>query len=286
MRERWTGSLEHMAGMGWLIPDYAFLYAAATVLGIYLAVREAERGGLDAFAVFKACLVIVVAALAGSRLFVVAQYWEYFRLHMADIVKIWDGGTASTGAYIGGIFAAVVSAGRLGLPTARFLNCCAPSAALAIGLGRIGCFLNGCCYGRPSDLPWAVVYPAGSGPYHDHLAAGLITSGSTSLPVHPTQLYEALFAFALFVLLLFLRSRWRREGSLTAVFFISYPAFRFFNEFFRADDRGAVGMLSVPQILALMMITAVCVFLVRKRMKPTPYSSVKDLASEEQHSSV
>ncbi len=281
MHERIAAFVNSKTGMGFLVPDYYLIYAAAIVFGTYLAVREAERKALNPVSVFRACLVIVLAAVIGARLFVVVQYGGYYRLHLAEIPRIWEGGTASTGAYIGGIVAAFVAAAGYRLPIARFFDCCAPSVAAAIILGRIGCFLNGCCYGSRSDLPWAVSFPAGTGPYHDHLAAGLISAGSAALPIHPTQLYEALYVLGVFVLLLVLRRAQREEGELTAVLFVLYPLGRIFSEFLRGDERGVVGFLSMPQVLALALLIAAGTFLVGKRIRRSADSDVINKMKQE-----
>lgn len=284
MRDRLAAYFDEWAGIGLLVPEYYLLYAVAVVLGMYLAVREAERDGLNPVSVFRAGLVIVAAAMVGARLFVVAQYWGYYRLHLSELMKIWEGGTASTGAYVGGLLAAFGAAAWYRLPTARFFDCCAPAAAMAIVLGRIGCFLNGCCYGSRSGLPWAVSFPAGAGPYHDHMEAGLISAGQAALPVHPTQLYEAFYGLGIFVLLLLLKRAQKEDGTLTAFLFLAYSFGRFFNEFLRGDERGAVGFFSAPQLLALVMILASGSFFVARRTRMRGEANILCQPSEQRNS--
>lgn len=281
MHERIAAFVNGKTGMGSLVPDYYLMYAAAIVLGTYLAVRDAERKALNPVSVFRAGLVIVTAAMVGARLFVVAQYWGYYRLHLADIPKVWDGGTASTGAYIGGLVAAFGAAKWYRLPMARFFDCCAPAVAMAIVLGRIGCFLNGCCYGSISELPWAVCFPPGAGPYHDHLTQGLITVGQNSLSVHPTQLYEALYGLVIFGVLASYRRIQERDGEIVALLFFLYPAGRFFNEFLRADERGAIGMLSIPQVLALVLMALSAVYFLTARVQIAARRKPLSRAAEE-----
>jgi len=263
MRPRIVSYLDALAGAGWLVPDYALLYALAMLLGGYLAIRAAEREGLDAARVFRIGAVTIVAALVGSRLFVVAQYAGYFIEHPLEVFDYWNWGTASTGAYIGGMAGALLACRAWRFPALRFLDLAAPSVALAIVLGRIGCFLNGCCYGALCDLPWGVGYPAGSGAHEAHQAAHLIGAGGLSLPVHPTQLYEALYCSVLFALLLLYRRRPRRDGELIALLFLFYPLGRFLNEFLRADDRGMLGIISYPQALALVAMGISSIVLLR-----------------------
>lgn len=268
MRPRIVEYLDSLIGAGWLVPDFGIVQALAILLGAYLAIREAERRGLETSRVFRIGLVTVVAAIVGSRLFIVFQYFDYFMENPLQIFAYWNGGTASSGAYIGGMVGALLACRGWRFPTAKFLDLAAPSVALAIGIGRVGCFLNGCCYGTVCELPWGMRFPEGSGAHDAHLADRLIAAGDLSLPVHPTQLYEAIFAFLLFGLLILYRRYQRRDGELVALLFLLYPIVRFLNEFVRADERGEVGIISFPQALALVAMIASAIFLLRRPSPP------------------
>jgi phosphatidylglycerol:prolipoprotein diacylglycerol transferase len=267
MEPRLTEFIAEKLGMGFLVPDYALLYTVAALMGLYLAVRKAGDAGLDPLAVFKAGVITAGAAFVSARLFVVLQSFDYYSENPAEILYFWQGGTASSGAYIGGVAAAIVAGWWQRLPLARFLDCCAPSAALAICIGRVGCFLHGCCYGKPSNLPWAVCFPSGSEPHYRQLLEGTITPNQLSLPIHPTQLYEALFALALFIFLVRYRKRSSRDGELVALLFLLYPLGRFFNEFLRDDYRGSVFGVSAPQLVALTAISVALIALGRGRAR-------------------
>lgn len=253
MRPRLVSFFEATVGMGFFVPDYAFLQAIAVVLGVYLVVRQAEHDGLETRRVFIACLATIGVALVGARLYIVIVRWEYYRLQPWQIWQFWHGGTASFGAYLAGGLAALVAARWQRLPVRAFLDSCAPAVALAIVLGRLGCFFNGCCFGRESDLPWALRFPEGSGPYLAQLDRGLIAPLQLSHPVHPVQLYEAGLALALFVFLLWYRKRQRQPGELIALLFMLYPLIRFGDELLRGDDRGHILLLSVPQFFCVVV---------------------------------
>jgi phosphatidylglycerol:prolipoprotein diacylglycerol transferase len=261
METRLAQFLEEQLGAGFLVPDYALLYTVAALLGLYLAVRKAGAAGLDPLAVFKAGVITIGMAFVSARLFVVAQNFDAFVEDPIEALIVWRGGTASSGAYIGGFIAAMAAARWQQLPVAKFLDCCAPSAALAIAIGRAGCFLHGCCYGKPSGLPWAVSFPSGSEPHSKQLAEGLITPDRLSLPLHPTQLYEALFAFSLFLFLIRCSRKPRPEGELAALLFLLYPVARFLNEFLRDDYRGSLFGVSVPQLVAVAAMTGAFIVL-------------------------
>src|SRR5947209_11008839 len=202
MRPRIVEFFIHWLGTGFFVPDYAIMLSLAIVLGVYLCVRQADRVGLETSKVIRTSVIAILAALVSARLYTVIQYWAYYEQHLAEVFIPWSGGLASYGAYLGGTLWLLLAARRERLPTAQFLDLCAPAMALAVALGRVGCFLNGCCYGRISAVAWAVRFPVGSDPHLEHLAHGLVGPTQMSLPVHPTQLYESLFALALFFFLL------------------------------------------------------------------------------------
>lgn len=264
MRPRIVNFFEAIVGTGVFIPDYAFLYSIAIVLGIYMAIRQAEKAGLDIKKAFRVCLITVGFALIAARGYVVLRHPDYYMHQPLEIFKYWKGGIASFGAYMGGGIAAIAAAKWQRLSTLRFLDCCAPSVALAISLGRLGCFLNGCCYGRISNLPWALRFPEGSGPYYAQLHEGLIGPHQLSLAVHPTQLYEAIYGLILFCVVILYRKYQRHDGELAALVSILYPLGRFFNEFLRTDDRGCVYILSLPQFFSVIVVILAVSFLVMK----------------------
>jgi phosphatidylglycerol:prolipoprotein diacylglycerol transferase len=214
--------------------------------------------------VFRACVVSAAVALASARLYVVVQDWEYFRGRLPEIVRIWNGGLGSYGAYAGATLALFVTARWQALPVGRLLDASALPIALMMAIGRVGCFLAGCCYGAPADVPWAVRFPAGSDPYLAHLASGLIAPGQLlSVPVHPVQLYEAVAA--LFLCWLLARHRTGRDGTSFALLFLLYPLLRYVTESWRGDPRGAVFALSAPQFFSLAGIGIAGWFLLRSR---------------------
>lgn len=264
MRPRIVNFFESIVGTGIFVPDYAFLYSISIVIGIYLVTRQAEKTGLDMKRVFRACLITVGFAFISARLYVILQHLDYYLQQPLEIFKYWKGGTASFGAYIGGAIAAIVAAKWQRLSATQFLDGCAPAIALGITFGRLGCFLNGCCYGKISDLPWALRFPEGSGPYYAHLQEGRIAPHQLSLPVHPTQLYEAIYGLVLLGVIMMYRKHQKHDGELAALLFILYPLGRFLNEFLRGDDRGSVFFLSLPQFFSGVAATLAVSFLAMK----------------------
>jgi phosphatidylglycerol---prolipoprotein diacylglyceryl transferase len=170
--------------------------------------------------------------------------------------RFWSGGLT----FYGGLFAAgaagVWSARRDHLGVAATLDRAAMAVPLGLAVGRLGCFFAGCCFGAPTPSALGVVFPPGSDASVAQAKAGLLASRSLwSLPVHPTQLYEAAGALVLAAIIAFVvRPRQRREGESFLVFCIGYAALRFGLEFLRADERGGAAGLSTSQILSIVLV--------------------------------
>ncbi|MGC9326774.1 MAG: prolipoprotein diacylglyceryl transferase [Candidatus Hinthialibacter sp.] len=160
----------------------------------------------------------------------------------------------------------------------------APFLALAQGIGRIGCFLYGCCFGKVCSVPWAVQFPPDSPAYNLQFNEGLIDIHAvSSLPVHPTQIYCSLFNFAHFGVLLFIRSRQTFRGQLAMCYLMIYSVGRFVIEFYRGDSyRGVYGFLSTSQILSLLLFAAGAVgfILLKKRAFPPETPAEADSSSK------
>lgn len=165
-----------------------------------------------------------------------------------ELLRVWEGGLAFYGGVIVASVAGYIAARRAGLPFLRVADLVMPEVALGYGITRLGCFLNGCCFGTVAqELPWAVRFPRlfdeeshliGSPAYLDHFQRGLVTEvAEHSLPVHPTQLYSLAWGLVLFGILSVLWYRRRREGEVFAWFGILYAIERFLLEFLRADNQ-------------------------------------------------
>lgn len=222
---------------------YGFLLALAFLAAIAVAGREARRVGLPTGRVYDLCFYSIVAALIGARFFQVLLDWPYFLAHPLDIVKVWDGGLAFQGGLLLGIITAIIYIRRHNLPVWQTLDILALGMPLGQCIGRLGCFMAGCCFGKPTDLPWGVTFT------HPE------TLGPIGVKVHPTQLYESLLALGVFAVLFRLRLRKRFEGQLLGAYFLLAGLVRFGVEFFRGDPRGPDLLAGMPstQVIALSM---------------------------------
>jgi phosphatidylglycerol:prolipoprotein diacylglycerol transferase len=158
--------------------------------------------------------------------------------------------------------AAWLFARRRGLSILRLADCIAPGLLLGLALGRVGCFLNGCCYGGPCDLPWAVSFPPDSPPWLDQRSRGLLPAVAAggqppwSLPVHPAQLYAAIDAALLAAVAVAATPRLRRDGEVFALVLTLHPISRLLLEAIRVDEPPVWRYLplSISQVIALALL--------------------------------
>jgi phosphatidylglycerol:prolipoprotein diacylglycerol transferase len=172
-----------------------------------------------------------------------------------DALAVTSGGLTAYGGMLLAVVAAIpyliYARRRYGVNPLQLLDIMAPSLALGLAFGRLGCFLNGCCYGGPTDLPWGITWPAGSIPYE----AGLHG------PVHPAQLYSALNAFLIFLVLHLGYCRKWRHGLLLGVFFALMSISRFLLEMLRVDEAKIyMGGLSISQAVGIFVFAGVIIY--------------------------
>jgi len=188
------------------------------------------------------------------------------------VLEVWRGGLTFYGGFIfAGIFGLYFAAKhRMGMW--KVADLCAPWIAFGLALTRVGCFLNGCCYGKVTHVPWAVRFPIGSPAWEAQRDAHLISGNAATLPVHPTEIYLALLNLLAFAVLYFvIRPRKRFDGQIFAWLLILYGVLRSFVEIWRDDDRGVFfGWLSTSQIISLPLVAIGIYLLVRRRPAASP----------------
>lgn len=241
---------------------YGLMLFIAFLASMHLAASLARRSKLDPEVIYDLALWLFVGGLVGARGFYVAQYWGTRVQSLGDVIKIWEGGIVLYGSIMGGTAAFVLYRALRPFPFLPMLDVIAPALALGIGIGRIGCFLNGCCYGDLCELPWGVAFPGphgiqpGSAPWADQVRHGLITrTADWSLPVHPTQLYSALDGFVLMALLLAFFPLRRRDGEVMALLMVSYPVTRFLIEWLRNDEGAFLVGMTISQTISVAVFT-------------------------------
>lgn len=234
------------------IYTYGFLMAISFVVGILLARYEAGRLGEDQDEIINLSFYILIAAIAGSRLFYVATNPEAFLQYPLEILKIWKGGLVFYGGFITALIVGLIYLKKKGMPIWKTADIIAPSLALGYCIARLGCFAAGCCYGKPSDLLWAVTFT-----HPDTLAP-------IGISLHPTQLYSSITSLAIFGFLYLLRYRKRFDGQLFWIYVLLYGVSRLFIEIFRGDFRGVLifEILSVSQTVGGIMAAVAIVMLI------------------------
>lgn len=206
---------------------------------------------------------VFLGGILGAKLWWLAQYgrWE----DLVYLKFLLTGGLVFFGGLLGGIITGILYLKLLRVPIAPAADMIAPFLALAHGIGRIGCFLNGCCWGTIAKMPipWAVQFPKGTSVFRKQLAQGLITRDDLyCLPIHPTQMYETLGNFIIFIILMIIYKKHKRTGVVSLSYIIMYGGLRFVTEFFRGDSsRPVLNIFTVSQTIALgMFLIGVLVF--------------------------
>ncbi len=239
------------------IYSYGFMIALGFFLGIVLAMREARRLGENPEKIMDLSFYILVAAIIGSRLFYVVTAWSSFADNPLEIIKIWKGGLVFYGGFIGAVATAIMYMRLHRLPIWKSADILAPSLALGQTLGRLGCFLAGCCYGRPSNAAWSVTFT-------DQACLAPVNT-----PLHPTQLYSAFTNLAIFGVLFLFSRRNKITGRVFWIYVLLYGLTRSIIESLRGDFRGAevFGLLSISQTLGLTGTAVAIIMLVRLSRK-------------------
>ncbi len=229
---------------------YGTFVALAVLVSSLLIARESQRRN-EGFVILPTSGVWVgAAALFGAKVFYILQFEDWRNVWRA--IFVWQGGMVAYGGVGAGLVAAVVYARLHRIPLLKGLDIAAPYVALGHGIGRIGCFLNGCCWGSVCTHPWGVRFPHGSYPYMRHLKERLLTSeAAQSLPVHATQLYEAVGLFAIAAALKWYLAKKPWDGAVAFGYLLAYGVLRFLIEGVRGDSARPLAGMTVSQLASL-----------------------------------
>jgi phosphatidylglycerol:prolipoprotein diacylglycerol transferase len=246
----------------WPIRSYGVALAVAFVVGILLGRRRARAAGIDPDIVIDLAFYVIIASVAGARAMYAVVHWEYFRHDLIGVLRLWDGGLAQYGGIAAGVVTGLIVFARRRVSPWRGADLLAPSVALGVGIGRIGCLLNGCCFGTPCDLPFAVTFPAGSIAAYEFPGVAL----------HPTQVYESLAALAICGILLLAEKRKPFDGFLLWLMLLLLAVSRFAVDQLRYYEPTSVvgGGLTTNQVIgtALMGAAAAALIILAARRRP------------------
>jgi len=240
-------------------PFTIYTYGVLIALGLFVALQYVlaitRKRGIDDGKIMDVVLVALLCGFAGARLTYVLFNLRDYIAHPADILKIWEGGLVFYGGFLSGaLSAAAFVYYRKTMPAWELADILAPAIALAHVFGRLGCFAAGCCYGLPSNAPWAVTFSSSS------------CLAPTGVELHPSQLYEAAGNFVMFIALDRMLRRPHKQGVVFGWYLFFYSVVRFAAEFFRGDERGGfVYRLSPGQIIAIAALILSVVIIWRRK---------------------
>jgi phosphatidylglycerol:prolipoprotein diacylglycerol transferase len=244
-------------GLGFRIHSYGVMIFCACLSALAMAVWRSRREKVETNAVYELATWLFLGGVIGARAFFFIQHPEAFH-QVGDLFRTWQGGNVFYGCILGGLAGSILYWLRRPFPFLRMCDVAAPAVAIGAAVGRIGCFLNGCCHGAVCDRYWAVRFPIGSHAWVRQLNAGLVQPGDAfSMPVYPTQLYSSASALVVLAVLLAYAGRHsRRPGEVMALLMILYPITRWPIEALRGDEPSVFLAMSWSQNISVVLVAA------------------------------
>jgi len=238
---------------------YGLFMAVGFTVGILVAIKIGKAQGIKSHLVMDMGLIMILLAIIGSRLAYVLMNFSHYRTHPMAILRIWEGGLVFSGGIVAVALVMSWYFKRHHLSLWTMGDLWAPSIAIGQGIGRIGCFMAGCCYGKPTDLKWGVVFT------HPNSLA------PQNISLHPTQVYASLSGLIIFVVLIILHTKKQFEGQVFLWFLILHSTARLLVERFRGDDLGSVlgTEMSATQLVTTLILLAsvVTLFVLKPKEK-------------------
>jgi phosphatidylglycerol:prolipoprotein diacylglycerol transferase len=229
------------------IYSYGVLLAAAYLLGLWLGVKRANAAGLDGNKVLDLGIWVIIAALVGAKGLLFIVDFEHFTSSREEFLSLLRSGGVFYGGLIAASLTCIYQLRKHKLPLWQSGDLFAPGIALGYMVGRLGCFMAGCCYGKPTQVAWAVTFT--------DPAAAMNVGTPLGVPLHPTQLYESLAGLVILGILLITEKRGAAYPGRTFWRFVFlYGVSRFVIEYFRGDDRGMAGMFSTSQLISMVLV--------------------------------
>ena len=234
-----------------VLPTYGLLVATGFVAGLAVSIHLAQREGLDKEKIYNLGIYLALAGMIGAKLFLLFQDRDYYRLNPRQIFSLST--LQSGGIFYGGLLTAIVAAlwytRKSRMPFLKMADAFSPGIALGHAFGRLGCFAAGCCWGKPTSMPWGVTFT--------NRYSNEVVGVPLGISLHPTQLYEAAAEFVIFALLYLGYRRKRFDGQILGWYLLLYPTARFLVEFLRTHAGEALlwgGAISDAQAISLLLI--------------------------------
>jgi len=240
-------------GTVYSVYSFAVFVVLAFYAGYWQAVRRCRQEGLDPDLIHELSFGVLLGGLVGARAVYVWEYWGEKVRTVGEALRVWQGGVVFYGAVAGAALAVLLHRAVRRFPVLAVLDALAPAVALGISVGRVGCFLNGCCYGDYCAERWlGVRFPVGTPAWAAERAQGLIPpDAALTLPLHPTQLYQAVTGLVLWALLRAYAPLRRRDGEVVTLLAVTYPICRFLADALRDDEGGFLLGMTLGQVTSL-----------------------------------
>jgi phosphatidylglycerol:prolipoprotein diacylglycerol transferase len=231
--------------------SYGVLVATGVLLALWYGRRRAARVGVDPDKLWSLGIYGVLASLLGAKLWLIATAWEYYSANPREIfsVTMFQSGGTFYGGVFGGIIGVILYAHFQKMPLLPVFDICCAAVPLGHSIGRLGCFMAGCCFGKPTDVAWGVTFT--------NPVAAQLAGTPLGIHLHPTQLYEAALEFLNFLFLVWLGNRQRFSGQIAGTCMILYGFERGILEFFRGDPGRTMmfhDSISLMQIVSILLI--------------------------------
>ena len=231
------------------IYSYGFMMALAFMAGIALAAWLGKLEKIHPEKILDLAIYVVIASIIGARVFYIIEFWPDFNGNLLAMFYVWEGGLVFYGGLLFAIIAVCIFSVMSRISAWKLLDVAAPATALGYAIGRIGCFLRGCCYGCETTVLWAIKFPE---------AAGLR---------HPTQIYASLSGLLIMAILIFILYRKRFDGQVFSLGLIMYSIYRFLIEFIRINPKYALNLTEAQWGSVLIFIFAAGLYFYLSKQK-------------------
>lgn len=250
------------------VPTYGFLVALGVLVGLWVSVRNSEKQGINPDDAWNFGIVTVLCGIFGAKVLYIINDWSYYTANPRQIFSFDT--LQAGGVFSGGLLAALLGAWwyirRHRMPALATCDAFAPGLALGHAFGRVGCFSAGCCYGKPTNHFWGVVFT--------NPLAYSISGTPLNERLQPTQLFESFAELTIFFILTWQFSRKKFDGQIFGLYLMLYGVARYFLEFIRDDPgRGSVfgGIMSGTQLISIcLVIGGGVIWWLRPSMKAVP----------------
>jgi phosphatidylglycerol:prolipoprotein diacylglycerol transferase len=256
-------------GSFWL-PTYGVLVAAGVLAGLTVAAKISQLCGIDPEKAWNLGVLAILSAILGAKLLLIVNDWNWYAAHPRDLFSLST--LQAGGVFYGGLIAAVAVSvwyiRRNQLPVLRTCDAFAPGIAIGHAIGRLGCFAAGCCYGKPTNLPWGVTFT--------NPVANAISGTPLNVRLHPTELYESVVELINFLFLYWLIRHKKSDGQVIGAYMFLYGVARYFLEFLRDDpERGSVfgGAMSGTQLISIFLVLIGGALWLRRKKAPEAESA-------------